>query len=92
MGGLHPGGLRLGGLCPGGVFVQGGSLARGALSRGVSVRGGGQEISVQGGLCPEGVSVMETPHGNERTVRILLECIPKIFQVRFARHMMQLEQ
>ena len=62
---LSRGGLRLGGghLCPG----------RGSLSKEVSVR--------QGSLCPEGVFVWgglchgDPPYGNERAVRLLLECI-----------------
>ena len=54
-----------------GVSVQG---------EGVSVqRGGGslsRMVSVGGGVSVQGVSVKETPpYGNERAVRILLECI-----------------
>ena len=68
-GGLFPGGLCHGGLCLG-VSFQGasvlvvsvwGSLSRGSLSRGISVYG----VSFWWGLCPVGVSVMETP----RTVK-----------------------
>ena len=45
-----------------------------------SVHGGGgfsvRGVSFQVGLCPGGVSVTETPsYGEERAVRILLECI-----------------
>ena len=70
-----------------GVSVQGG-LCLGGLSRGIS---GGEEglcpgglSPGEGGLCPgvsvwgslsRGVSVRETPYGNERALRILLECI-----------------
>ena len=54
------GGLHLGGLCPGG------SLSRGSLSRWVSVGG----RSVQGGSL-SGIP----PYGNERAVRIIMECI-----------------
>ena len=49
-------------LCLGSLH-PGGSLSRGVSAQGVFVQG----ISVQGGLCP--------PYGNERAVRILLECI-----------------
>ena len=56
-----------------------GSLSRGSLSRGLSVQGdvcpGGL---CPGGLCPGG-SLLGNPlppsYGNERAVRILLECI-----------------
>ena len=73
-GGLHPRGVSVqgvsipGGLCPGGRSMSGQSLSR--------------MISVQGGLCPGGgVSVMENPpSGNEREVRILMECILVAFQ------------
>ena len=84
-----------GGLCPGrslsGVFFLGGGLCPGgSLSRqGVSVHGDlcpGRGVSAQGGLCsggglcPGGVSVRETPkYGNERAVRILLECILVVY-------------
>ena len=55
----------------------------GSLSGGISVWGGVfvwkvsvQGSSVQGGLCPGWGSVRENPpYGNERAVRILLECI-----------------
>ena len=41
-----------------------------------SVHGGGGGFFLQRGLCPGGVSVVETPlYGNMWTVRILLECI-----------------
>ena len=68
-------------LCPGVVSVQGGSLSRGvsiqgSLSRG-SLSGGSLFrgisacwVSVHGGLCHG-----DTLYGNERAVRILLECI-----------------
>ena len=76
-GGFCPG---MGGLCPGG----------GGLSRGWGVCIGGGEslsrgwgVSVQGGLCPGWGSLSRgslswrppSPYGNERAVRILLECI-----------------
>ena len=83
-----------GGLCPrrslsgvffGGVSVQGGSLSR----QGVSVQGDlcpGRGVSAQGGSLSRrgslsrGVSVRETPkYGNERAVRILLECILVVY-------------
>ena len=54
--------LSQGGLCPGGVSVPGSGLC----PRVVSVWG----VSLWGGLC-EG----DPPNGNERAVRILLECI-----------------
>ena len=63
-------------VCEGYVFT-GFCLSTGGLS--VSVPGEG--VSVQGGLCLEGVSVRETPqdkdppYRKERTVCILLECI-----------------
>ena len=47
-------------------------------------------VSVQGGSLPRGVSIQgglchgHPPYGNERAVRILLECI--IFQYRFCRN------
>ena len=69
-------------LCPGGCpsrAVLGGSLSQeGLCPGGVSVQG----VSVQGGfLCPggslsrEGSLSWRPPYSNERTVRILLECI-----------------
>ena len=60
------------GLCPGG------GLSRGSLSRGAfSVQGGGILCPGWGGgiLCPGGSLSGSPPHGRERTVRILLECI-----------------
>ena len=82
-GGLHPGGLCPGGLCPGGSpsrrgLCKGGSLSRevsdqgGFLSGGVSVQAG---VSVRGGLCQGDSLDRDPPYGNERAVRILLECI-----------------
>ena len=76
--GLCPGewGLCLGDLCPGGlcpgVFVQG-SLFRGSLSR---------EFSVQVGSLSGKPPQTETPYGNERVVRILLECIFVVFDFK----------
>ena len=32
-----------------------------------------------GGVCPGGVSRGDSPYGNERAVRILLECILVLF-------------
>ena len=73
-GGLCAGGLCLGvfvklGLYPGWVTVQGGSLSRGS-------------VSGEGGLCPgESLSGRplppwtDPPYSNERTIRVLLECI-----------------
>ena len=68
------------GLCPGLSLTRGvsvwGSLSRGisvqtdSLCRGVSVQG----VSVQG-ISVGQESVRETPYGNMRAVRILLECI-----------------
>ena len=65
-----------GGLCPQGGLCPGESLSRGglcpgeSLSRGVSVQGVSiQGVSVKGSLC------QGDPHGKERAVRILLECI-----------------
>ena len=55
------------------MFSEGFVCPRGA--------GGGVSVSVKGGLCPGGVSVQgglcqgDPPYGNERTVRILMECI-----------------
>ena len=91
LGGLCPGGslprgLCLGGslvqvgLCPGGlcmgVSLQGESLSKGGLCLGVSVWG----VSVWVVLCRGGLLGRplwkETPmYGNERAVRIILECI-----------------
>ena len=53
-----------------GVSVQGGGLCLGgSLSRGVSVQGGW-------GLCQgDPLPRQRPPYGNERAVRILLECI-----------------
>ena len=77
-------------LCPGGLF-PGASLSRGSLSSGSLSRG----VSVQEGLCPgrslswgisvQGVSVRKTSPqtgGNERVVRILLECILVMYYSR----------
>ena len=65
------------GLCPGGL-CPGRSLSRGSLSRGVSVQGDlcpgrslSRGVSVQGGGLCQG----DLLYSNERTVRILLECI-----------------
>ena len=72
-----------GGLCPSmhhssrdqGGYLSRGVSVQGSLSREVSVCGGG------GSLCQGGVSVREPfprerpLYGNERAVRILLECI-----------------
>ena len=75
-----------GGLCLGRGSLSGGLYLEGSLSKGVvSVLEG--SLSKGGGLCPGGslvqcgVSVQEglchrdPPYGNERAVRILLECI-----------------
>ena len=62
-GGLYPGGGSLSrgkGLCPGGGSLSRGSLSKGVSVQVVSVRGSlSREVSVQGGLCPEVVSVQE---------------------------------
>ena len=70
-----------------GVCLSRGSVSWGSLSRGVSVQGVSVQgfsvlgVSVKGGLCPvsrEGLfsgGLGHTPYGNERMVRILLECI-----------------
>ena len=66
--GLCPWGLHLGG----GVFCLGGlCLGTGVCVRGVSVKG----VSVWGGSLSGGSLSWRPPYGNERTVRILLECI-----------------
>ena len=67
---LYRGVSAWGDLCPGR------SLSRGSLSWGVSVQGGSlsRRVHVQGGLCLEG-GLCQAPYGNERAVRILLECI-----------------
>ena len=85
-GGLCPGGsLSRGsvsgkeGLCPGGL-CQRGLCPRGLFPEGLCLRGGGL---CPGGLCPgESLSLgdpwppgQRPPYGNEREVRILLECI-----------------
>ena len=70
------------------VIRPGGSLSGGEFSGlcpglgGVSVQDWGISVQGVGGLCPgvsvqRVVSVRETPllYGNERAVRILLECI-----------------
>ena len=57
-----------GGLCPGGCGVS----IPGVSVQGVSLPGG---VSVWGGLCPGGLYYGDPPYGNERAVRILLECI-----------------
>ena len=63
------------GLCPGGSLFRV-SLSKGSLSRGISVRGSlsrgslSRGVFVQGCLCQG-----DPPCGNERAVRILLECI-----------------
>ena len=83
LGGLCPGGsLYKGGFCLGsflGGLCPGGSLSR----QGVSVQG---DLDQAGGSLPRGgslsrrVSVRETPkYGNERAVRILLECILVVY-------------
>ena len=59
-----------GGLCPGGL-CPGSSLSRGSLSRGGLYLG----VSVQGGFLSRGSLSGKPPYGNERAVRILLECI-----------------
>ena len=70
-------------LCPG-VSLSGGSLSMGVLCPGVSLSGGSLSMGVlcPGGSLSRGVSVREIPqtespppYGNERVVRILLECI-----------------
>ena len=55
------------GLRPGGVSIPGVYVPVGLCPGGVSV---------QGGLCPGGLCHGDPPpYGNERAVRILLECI-----------------
>ena len=63
---VQEGSLSKGGLCPGGSLSGEGSLSR----RGLCPRG-----SLGRGLCPGGWLLGRPPYGNERTVRILLECI-----------------
>ena len=66
-------GLCPGGFHPAGVSVKGGSLSGGSLSR---VRGSlSGRVSVQGGLCQADPLDKELLYGNERALRILLECI-----------------
>ena len=76
LGSICPQGSLSRGLCSGGDLCPGGSLSGGSLSR-VYLS---TEVSVQGGLCPEGISVRETahqrpPYSNEKAVCILLGCI-----------------
>ena len=63
---------------PGGLCRGGGSVRRGFLSGGFSVPGGLCLVGVYvlGDLCPG-----RPPYGNERAVRILLECILVLFNV-----------
>ena len=79
------GGLRPGGLCKG-VSVQGGSLSREGclcLGRWVSVQGGGfcpgRSLSrgslSRGSLSSGELCHRDRPYGNERAIRIQLECI-----------------
>ena len=50
------------------LFTRGGlGLCPGGLCSG--------RVSVKGGLCPGGLCHGDPPYGNERAVRILLECI-----------------
>ena len=76
---------------PGGVSAPGGLCPGGSLPRGISVQG----VSVRGGLCFRGVSVCrvsvwgglchgDPAYGNERAVRILLECI--LVEIKFEHH------
>ena len=94
-----------GGLCPSmhhrsngwGVYVQGGSLS-GCLCLGGSVQGGlCLGVSVWGSLCPGGLCAGGSPspaqrpsYGNERAVRILLECIlVKFLITKYHCHLME---
>ena len=82
--GSQSGGSLSGVLCPGGSLSRW-SLSSGSLSGGLCPEGLCPGVSVQGGLCPGGLCpgeffVRETPrqrppYGNERVVRIVLECI-----------------
>ena len=63
------------------VTWPGGSLSGGSLSKGLCPGGSLSGGSLSGGLCPGRVSLSRgsllgrPPYGNERAVRILLECI-----------------
>ena len=65
-----------------GALCPGRSLSRGNLCPGVSVQG--ESLSRRGVSLSKGVSFTEIPpYGNERAVRILLECILVLIGTHF---------
>ena len=66
-----------------GGSLSGGSLSRGSLFRGSLFRGSlSREFSVQVGSLSGKPPQTETPYGNERVVRILLECNFVVFDFK----------
>ena len=76
-GGLHAGGRSPsgGGLCPGECLCWGVSVQGTVSVQGVSVHGGGGSLSRGVSVWGGSLSWRHPPYGNERAVRILLECI-----------------